>query len=99
METLTITFEGTALSQLPKEQSIKAHLIQFGALYLFGASYTHSKDGKVMPKQIRNFWDFLSIYFWDIRPKMVASTSGSIRNKPLDGSLKELWDEIMSNNS
>ena len=54
-----------------------AHALQFGALYLYDASYDNDSKSKQLPDNIRCFFQFLSAYFWDIRIKEPSSGTGA----------------------
>ena len=63
---LVVTFDGVVLTVLPKEEAIRAHIVHFGAFYVFGASYQTRDNGQLLPEKTHNFFDFLTIFLWNI---------------------------------
>ena len=61
LDTLYVTFENQVLVELPREDAVKAFCIQFSALYVFGANYEVSHDGKSSP-EASAFFNFITIY-------------------------------------
>ena len=67
---LVVIFNGCVLAEdIPRTQALWAHILQFAALYVFGASYEFDRDENTYPANIRNFWKLLYVWFWKIRPK------------------------------
>ena len=82
------------LTELNREKAIQAHLIQFSSLYAFDLSYEYDQNEKLLPENIRNLFNFLSIYFWNIRPKFILRGTGKTKVKKIPPKVKKLWDEI-----
>ena len=59
--TIYITFENRVLAEIPSKDAIKAHSLQFSLLYIYGASYEVSKEGKNIPKA-NAFFTFVTTY-------------------------------------
>ena len=77
-----------------REDAITAHCLQFSLLYNFGISYEKSPDKKSVAG-IKNFFDFVSIFLWNIRPKTLSRGNGiTIKKKPIPEKVQNLWDKI-----
>ena len=91
-EKISVTFNGNVLVFLSREEFTKAHALQFGCLYVFGTSYEHGNDGKLLPKKVRNFYDFITYYIWGIRQKSVSSGTGAFLIKRVNADILKLWN-------
>ena len=95
---IVISYNNEVLGEFDESQSFEAHALQFGALWLYDASYEVGLDGKKLPPNIRYFFQFLSVYFWDIRIKEKSSGTGVPNEdvnfilKRINDKVKELWD-------
>ena len=58
-DTLYVTYEGYVLAKLKKHEAVKAHCLQYSALYNFGVNYQVSHQGKSLPG-IKHFFDFIT---------------------------------------
>ena len=95
-EFIHVTHNGCILAKLSQEKAVKAACLQFSALYNFDANYEVTKDGKATP-QIRNFFDFVTIYFWGIRIKHVSTGTGNtLKKKVISHPVQTLWKTISS---
>ena len=74
---MTVTADGKILAHLKRKDFVKAHLIQMSALYVFAMDFEKGKDGKPTPTGIRNYFDFITEWLWDIHPKDASKTSGT----------------------
>ena len=76
------------------EEAVKAHCVQFGALYLFDANYKVSVKGKALTG-IQHFYNFITVYLWDIRVKDVSSGDGvTLKRRPVNDPVLELKKKI-----
>ena len=93
-ETIHVTHNGYVLARLRQEEAVKSVCVQFSALYNFDANYEVTKDGKATP-QIRNFFDFVTIFFWGIRIKHVSrGTGNTLKKKIITDPVQTLWKAI-----
>ena len=91
---LIVTFNRMVLIELPQERALEAHLIQFGSLYVFGRSYQTDEYDRLLPENIRNFFDFCTIFLWNIRIKYLRGGSKTPKIKPIPKKLNNLIKEI-----
>ena len=70
---LVVTSQRIVLAEFTKEEAVRAHLLQFASLYAFGLSYEFDRNEKLLQESTRNFFNFISIYLWNIRPKFVVA--------------------------
>ena len=93
-ENIHVTHNGYVLAKFGQEDAVKAACIQFSALYNFDANYEVTKDGKATP-EIRNFFDFVTIFFWGIRIKHVSKGTGiTLKKKVISNPVQSLWKAI-----
>ena len=81
------------MAKLSREEYLKAHVIQFSALYCFGVSYEVKSDGEKVPQSTQNMFDFLTNHFWGIRIQKMTYT-GKPRKKTANKEVSKLWNEI-----
>ena len=86
-ETLALTFNGQLVAKFPRADALKAHVIQFGLLYLYGISYYGTSKKEKPPSY---FFEFVTYYLWNIQPN---AGSGSRKKRILTGS-QTLWEKI-----
>ena len=55
-----VCFNRIVLAEFDRENALDAHIVQFGALYVFGASYQMDAKDKLLPENIRNLFDFIT---------------------------------------
>ena len=78
---VTVTADGVLLARLPRKKFIKAFLIQFSALYVYGIDYEKNKHNKATPKGVKDYFDFCTEYLFGIRPMSKSSGTGKIGKK------------------
>ena len=93
-ENVVITCSGHVLGVFNQDDAIKAHLDQFGALYVFNVSYEHDSKNKRLPENIRHFFEFVQVYLWDIRLQSVSTSTEKLMLKRISPKVKELWLEM-----
>ena len=105
----TVTCGGQLLATIDKggqEESIKLHVLQFGALYLFDMSYvdyikgkksTRKKSGKRSPNGATDVFDFSSYYFFQMQRK-IECDSGRIQKKTLPKRFTDLMEKVKEAN-
>ena len=74
-QNLIVTFNRVVLCSLSKEEAIRAYIDQFGAFYVFGAPYQTGDNGQLLPEKTRNFFDFVTIFLWNIPVKFLRKGS------------------------
>ena len=79
-----------------RKDAVKAHVVQFSTLYIFGANYEQMQDGKPVPKAIRDFFNFVTIYFLGLRPKFKSTGTGQPKLKRISKAVQDLWEKILS---
>ena len=91
-----MSFNGHSLATLSRDEAgdtLKAHILQYALLYIYGARF----DDKSVPKKVKNFFNFITTYFWDLRPRNPSSNTGAFRLERTDPQVKALWDKIKAN--
>ena len=89
-----VTYDGFVLAKMKRKDGVKAHCVQMAALYNFDANYKVSKEGKEIPG-IRNYFDFVSVFFWKIRIKDISSGDGvTLKRKPVRDPVNDLINRI-----
>ena len=87
--------QGNVLAEFKgRDNAIRAHLVQFASLYIYDLSYRSDRNDKLFPVGIRNFFDFLSIYFWSLKPKEMCPGKTKTRVKTIPRNLRELGQNI-----
>ena len=76
-----VTADGQILTSLARKDFVKAFLIQFGALYIYGLDYEKTKNKKATPKGTRDFFDTCTEVLMKIEPKEDSSGTGVPRKK------------------
>ena len=67
-----MTFNGRVVGTFTPEEGVRAHALQFSLLYAFGVDYEKGKYAK----KYKNFYDFITVFFWKIRTKYLSSGTG-----------------------
>ena len=93
-QTLIVTMENRILAEFPREDALLAHILQFGALYVFGMSYSTDLQGNLSAEKTRNFYDFVTIFLWGIRPKYARKGSKKPKVKMIPKKVQELWANV-----
>ena len=78
---VTVTADGVVLARLTRKEFIKAFLIQFSALYVYGIDYEKTQNKKSTPKGVKDYFDFCTEYLLGIQPRVDSSGTGIIRKK------------------
>ena len=97
-QNVVVTTNRIVLKEFSRDEAVQAHLLQFSSLYVFGLSYEHDENQKLLPEHIRNFFYFTSIYLWNIRPKFLVRGTQKSKVKKIPPKVKKLWDEIFPKN-
>ena len=79
---------------LTRTEAIKAHAIQFGLLYVYGLSFEEKDIGK-KKQGVRNFFQFVTEYFWKIKQSEVKG-NGRVMKKRNAPKVMKLWKDINS---
>ena len=77
-----------------EDRAHKAFALQFGSLYLYDASYDMDLEGKKLPENIRQFFQFLAVYLWGIRIKELSSGTGVPQARRINAKVKVLHDLV-----
>ena len=94
-QTLVVTVNRKVLTTLPRENALRAHIIQFASLYIFGLSYqTDGNNGQLSSEKTRNFFDLLTIFFWNIPIKYMRKGSKKPKIKIVGKKVQDLWNNI-----
>ena len=80
-----------------KDGFIRGFLLQFALLSVFDVSYQKDKKGDNLKENIRNIWNFESIYFLGMKPKNPKKgkkKQGTPKFKQIAQKVQELWDDV-----
>ena len=77
-----------------RDEAIKAHLVQIGALSVFNANIEISSNGKKLPDNIRHFFEFINVYLWDIKVQAISESTGALSKKRVAVKVKDLWTKM-----
>ena len=65
-EKLNVTYDGHVLATLKREDVLKAHCLQIGALYIFNVNYEVDAEGKAL-KGNADYFNFVLRILWDMK--------------------------------
>ena len=91
---VVITHDGIVLKKMDVKDAFKAHVVQFGALYVYNVNYEQDKKGKPVPSNIRHFFEFVSVYLWGIRSRKRSSGTGDLILKRISTKVLALWKKM-----
>ena len=83
LETLNVTYNGHLLAKLTSSDSVQAHCLQIGALYLFDAKYEENANGGALPEN-SDFINFSLRFFFDMNVKKAKKGKKNEIDRPLD---------------
>ena len=86
---IVITHNNEVLGVFKGHESFKAHALQYGALYLYDASYEVDLEKKLLPDNIRYTYQTLSVVLWGIR---IKEESGNV--KRINSKVKDLMELV-----
>ena len=81
-----------------KDDGLRMFVSQFAALSIFNLSYRIDAKGEPTPEDTRNFWDTISISYFDIKPKdkKKGQQKVSFKVKKIAGKVQELMNAFTS---
>ena len=80
---LYVTFDGIVVGKFPRTEALKAYCLQFATLYNYGVNYEVTATKKTLPG-IRDWFNFNTIKFWDIRIFDISKCDGvSMKKKAI----------------